>query len=220
MPVFNPYIAKVQSSFPRFLRVRLTRLPILVLFVLSLFTLTRYLGDPQNFNLLESLGLYSDDDDYYDPHLYEWHKYPGAARAGAHHDHDKHDVGASGAGKKKAGPGMDEIGDHHNQIGSLNYTGNDGLVRGWTLEGRSVKNVGKRLTHPIEEIMRENKADWDGMLKRQSRTLEKAVVEYVRRYQRLPPKGFDAWWKYCMDNDVLIVDDVSAGETNESEGLS
>jgi hypothetical protein len=44
---------------------------------------------------------------------------------------------------------------------------------------------------------------------RQSRTLVQASKEYRRRYGREPPKGFDKWWKFCVVNDVRIVDDVS-----------
>ncbi len=51
---------------------------------------------------------------------------------------------------------------------------------------------------------------WKGLLSRQSRSLESASREYVKRYGRLPPKGFDVWWKFCVENNVKIVDDVSA----------
>jgi hypothetical protein len=57
--------------------------------------------------------------------------------------------------------------------------------------------------------MRDNKQRWEDLLKRQSKSLEQAVKEYKRRYGRLPPKGFDKWYKYCVDNNVKIIDDVS-----------
>ena len=44
----------------------------------------------------------------------------------------------------------------------------------------------------------------------QSKTLRQAMKEYTRRYKRPPPKGFSAWWQYCQDNNVKIVDDVSS----------
>ena len=81
----------------------------------------------------------------------------------------------------------------------------DGLARGWQL----VK--GKKTKHPIEVLIEQGQQRWKGLLARQSRTLEEAVNEYVRRYDRPPPRGFDVWWAYVKDNDVKIVDDVSRG---------
>lgn len=66
---------------------------------------------------------------------------------------------------------------------------------------------GKRSEHPIEHLMRVNKDRWQGLLRRQSKTLEDAVREYRRRYGRLPPRGFDRWWAYCQEHNVKIVDD-------------
>ncbi|EIN06948.1 hypothetical protein PUNSTDRAFT_104368 [Punctularia strigosozonata HHB-11173 SS5] len=45
------------------------------------------------------------------------------------------------------------------------------------------------------------------MLKRQSRSLQEAVLEYKRRYGRLPPKGFDHWWDYVQANKVMLPDE-------------
>ncbi|KDQ56557.1 glycosyltransferase family 90 protein [Jaapia argillacea MUCL 33604] len=45
------------------------------------------------------------------------------------------------------------------------------------------------------------------LLGRQSKTLAAAVAEYKKRYNRNPPKGFDEWWKFAQDHDVLIVDE-------------
>lgn len=210
MTLLSPKFARLQAALPRIIKFRLSRIPILVLFLLSGYAFYRYLSDPTNFDIFDALGLYASDEDYYDPHLYEWNKYPGAARAGDHQDHAAHSDDKRPSGLAAlAGPGMDEIGQHHAQDGSLNYTNRDGLVRGWTLQGRSKKKVGKRLTHPIEELMRDNKQRWEGLLTRQSRSLEQAVREYKTRYGRLPPKGFDGWYKYCVDNNVKIIDDVS-----------
>lgn len=46
-------------------------------------------------------------------------------------------------------------------------------------------------------------------LNRQSKTLPQAVLEYTKRYNRPPPKGFEMWWQFCKKNGVKIVDDVS-----------
>lgn len=104
---------------------------------------------------------------------------------------------------------MDEIGEDHFQTGTLNYTAEDGLARGWNMAGRSAKHIGKRTTHPIQDLMVENMKKWDNQLASQSRTLEDAVREYYTRYGRLPPKGFDGWYNFCVENNVKIIDDVS-----------
>lgn len=48
--------------------------------------------------------------------------------------------------------------------------------------------------HPIYELMRDSEAVWNEKLERASKTLEEAVVEYRRRYNRDPPLGFDDWY--------------------------
>lgn len=48
--------------------------------------------------------------------------------------------------------------------------------------------------HPIYDLMEHAEAEWEEKLKRQSKSLGEAVVEYTRRYHRAPPKGFDDWW--------------------------
>lgn len=49
--------------------------------------------------------------------------------------------------------------------------------------------------------------EWKEKLARQSDTLEEAVVEYKRRYNRRPPAGFDRWWTFCKDNNVQLPDE-------------
>lgn len=56
--------------------------------------------------------------------------------------------------------------------------------------------------------MEQARQKFDNMLSNQSRTLKEAVAEYKRRYGIPPPKGFEAWWKFCVDKDIKIVDDV------------
>lgn len=111
----------------------------------------------------------------------------------------------------------DSVAQAHHQLGQLEYTPRDGLIRGWKFDklkssaGRpkssSSLQAGTRTTHPIEILMAENSKRWNKFLARQSTTLEEAVAEYKRRYKRLPPRGFDRWWQYCVDNGVKIVDD-------------
>ncbi|KAM0753173.1 hypothetical protein T439DRAFT_286654 [Meredithblackwellia eburnea MCA 4105] len=61
--------------------------------------------------------------------------------------------------------------------------------------------------HPIAHLVQEAEEKWEYMLQRQSQTLFQAVMEYQRRYGRKPPLGFDAWWRYAMQNRVILVDE-------------
>lgn len=47
--------------------------------------------------------------------------------------------------------------------------------------------------HPIYELIARAEKEWEAKLARASTTLEDAVKEYKRRYNRSPPKGFDRW---------------------------
>lgn len=47
--------------------------------------------------------------------------------------------------------------------------------------------------HPIFELVNRAEQEWNAKLARASKTLEEGVREYVRRYGRAPPKGFDKW---------------------------
>lgn len=47
--------------------------------------------------------------------------------------------------------------------------------------------------HPILELIKTAEEEWSSKIARASRTLEEAVIEYKRRYNRPPPKGFDDW---------------------------
>lgn len=49
--------------------------------------------------------------------------------------------------------------------------------------------------HPIYELIELANARWKSKLTRASKTLDGAVREYVRRYKRRPPKGFDKWYE-------------------------
>ncbi|KZT24399.1 glycosyltransferase family 90 protein [Neolentinus lepideus HHB14362 ss-1] len=61
--------------------------------------------------------------------------------------------------------------------------------------------------HPIYELIERAEEAWDNKLRRASRTLGQAVEEYKRRYRRLPPKGFDHWWRYVQDHNVQLPDE-------------
>lgn len=48
-------------------------------------------------------------------------------------------------------------------------------------------------THPIFDLITRAENDWHKKLRRASATFQEAIEEYVRRYNRPPPKGFDKW---------------------------
>lgn len=47
------------------------------------------------------------------------------------------------------------------------------------------------------------------MVKKQSKTLDEAVGEYVRRYKRRPPKGFERWYEWAVERNVTLIDGMS-----------
>jgi hypothetical protein len=48
---------------------------------------------------------------------------------------------------------------------------------------------------------------FNSKVKRQSKTFGAAVKEYRRRYGRDPPKGFDDWWEFAQQWNVVMVDE-------------
>ncbi|KAG7570939.1 hypothetical protein FFLO_01137 [Filobasidium floriforme] len=62
--------------------------------------------------------------------------------------------------------------------------------------------------HPIYQLIKQARDEWDGKKKRQSKTLKEAVTEYRRRNGGLmPPKGFDKWWEFVVLNEVQLPDE-------------
>ncbi|WVQ83028.1 hypothetical protein IAT38_005166 [Cryptococcus sp. DSM 104549] len=61
--------------------------------------------------------------------------------------------------------------------------------------------------HPIPLLLDLGEKRWEELLSRQSRTLEEAVREYTRRYGRQPPRGFDAWWDFAMQHNLVLPDE-------------
>ncbi len=61
--------------------------------------------------------------------------------------------------------------------------------------------------HPVPKLMADAEARYRDKLSRQSKTLEDAVKEYERRHNRRPPRGFDEWWQFARNNDVLMIDE-------------
>ncbi|TDL24277.1 hypothetical protein BD410DRAFT_767481 [Rickenella mellea] len=65
-------------------------------------------------------------------------------------------------------------------------------------------------THPIFELIEAAESAWTSKQLHASRTLDEAVEEYARRYKRLPPKGFDEWWDYVIENNVSLPDEYDS----------
>lgn len=61
--------------------------------------------------------------------------------------------------------------------------------------------------HPVYELMRISEKKWKDKLNRSSKTFKEAVEEYRRRYNRMPPKGFDKWWRYVFQHNVQLPDE-------------
>lgn len=61
--------------------------------------------------------------------------------------------------------------------------------------------------HPIPKLMERAKKRWTELRARQSKTFGQAVKEYRRRTGRNPPKGFDRWYAFCRNNNVIMIDE-------------
>lgn len=61
--------------------------------------------------------------------------------------------------------------------------------------------------HPLEELAATGQAQFSHLLTSQSNTLRKAVTEYVRRYNRYPPPGFDKWFAMARREEYVLFDE-------------
>ena len=61
--------------------------------------------------------------------------------------------------------------------------------------------------HPIPRLMAEAEEKWEMLLARQSNSLDEAVAEYQRRYNRNPPKGFDLWYSFARSRNFDLIDE-------------
>ncbi|ORY32933.1 hypothetical protein BCR39DRAFT_522439 [Naematelia encephala] len=66
------------------------------------------------------------------------------------------------------------------------------------------------LTHPIIGLLRDGEKKWTDLVSGQSRTLQQAVQTYKERWNRNPPKGFDLWWQFAENSNVLLPDEYDA----------
>ncbi|KAJ9107286.1 hypothetical protein QFC21_000733 [Naganishia friedmannii] len=262
MPAFNQLSHRLASALPflsRLFRVRPSRLPLLALSFIVIYTVYTLVAPTDTAGTGEGYlptWLSGAEKPIVDAHLLNFDMYPDITRNGRKNAHieehllpghksseegfDAEDIeddqsssglignlanwfgssttdGDTKGGASKVKWEQDAVAQAHHQLGQLEFTPRDGLIRGWKFDrlkssaGRpkssSSLQAGTRTTHPIEILMAENSKRWNKFLARQSTTLAEAVAEYQRRYKRLPPKGFDRWWQYCVDNGVKIVDD-------------
>lgn len=61
--------------------------------------------------------------------------------------------------------------------------------------------------HPIQALVRTAETDFERLLARQSQAFEEAASEYVRRYQRQPPPGFENWYGFAASHNSPIIDE-------------
>lgn len=61
--------------------------------------------------------------------------------------------------------------------------------------------------HPIKALIHKAHIEFDEQLARQSKTPEAAASEYLQRYHREPPPGFEMWYEFAVRHKSLIIDD-------------
>lgn len=64
-------------------------------------------------------------------------------------------------------------------------------------------------SHPVESLMAQasdQAKDWLDQASH-SETLAESVEEYRRRYQRYPPPGFNAWYRFATSRSSIVIDD-------------
>ena len=62
-------------------------------------------------------------------------------------------------------------------------------------------------SHPIFQLTDAAAKEAEETLKRQSKSLGEAVVEYRKRYKISPPPNFDKWYNFAKDRGVYLVDE-------------
>ena len=67
--------------------------------------------------------------------------------------------------------------------------------------------VEDRNIHPIEQLSKAARKEFDTLKSKQSRSLHAAVQEYRRRYKIPPPPNFDKWYEFATENDVQFTDE-------------
>ncbi|KAI5862073.1 glycosyltransferase family 90 protein [Durotheca rogersii] len=60
--------------------------------------------------------------------------------------------------------------------------------------------------HPIDQLIRDAYADHQKLLSQQSFDLPVAAARYRARRGRHPPPGFEAWFRYAIEHDAIVVE--------------
>ncbi|KAF4547907.1 Hypothetical protein D9617_34g040870 [Elsinoe fawcettii] len=83
-------------------------------------------------------------------------------------------------------------------------------------EGEAVydDNIEEVEWHPIRLLHEQALQKYTDMMNRQSKTLEEAVEEYIRRYDRDPPPGFEDWYRFAKSKNSRIIDNYDLIEEN------
>ncbi|KAG0143301.1 hypothetical protein CROQUDRAFT_49034 [Cronartium quercuum f. sp. fusiforme G11] len=66
------------------------------------------------------------------------------------------------------------------------------------------------IQHPIFSLIQNATEMWNSKLRKQSETLCLAAIEYHRRHQRHPPRGFDKWWIWAKNHHVQLLDEYDS----------
>jgi len=74
----------------------------------------------------------------------------------------------------------------------------------WLARSRS---SGYSQIHPIEQLHEQHLEHFVRKLQDQSKTLQAANREYERRYGRVPPEGFDAWFNLAKSHSFIFIDE-------------
>ncbi|KLT43057.1 hypothetical protein CC85DRAFT_284814 [Cutaneotrichosporon oleaginosum] len=96
------------------------------------------------------------------------------------------------------------------EIGSVPVgAGHHARSRGHTFSetGHLMLSDDPNAPHPIPTLLTLGEERWASLLASQSQTLSEAVAEYERRYERLPPRGFDEWWAFAQAHNVVLPDE-------------
>lgn len=71
----------------------------------------------------------------------------------------------------------------------------------------SVNNKTAEGAHPILGLLLHGERKWNELVGRQSKTLQQAYDTYMARWGRPPPKGFEDWYHFALDREVLLIDE-------------
>ena len=63
------------------------------------------------------------------------------------------------------------------------------------------------LDHPVKALFRKAEAELSDLLANQFTTFVMAASEYLRRYRRDPPPGFNISYEYAVRDDSVTIDE-------------